>query len=246
MTSEYVVSAIKKMYNKASQVPIYAIGHSQGNLNIQWALNFFPSTRNMVANFASLSGDFQGTDEGPFVILTQNALINGTSPSVIQQSVIANVQSNYLKALNKHGNQALVPTTSTYGLQDQVIQIVQRATMLGSGGAQFTHVSVQQLCPAMIVDHFLIIINRVAFYLALDAFENGSAANIARVRKNYPDLCLGPFAPGVSNTALADVLRQQFTEVLAVGTAGYGTPGGPGSQRTRTEPPLVPYAANQP
>lgn len=242
VTSEYVVSAIQRLYQQTGKKQIALVGHSQGNLNIQWALNYWPSTRSMVANYVSLSGDFQGTGEGPILQAVQDLAVRGTSPSVIQQSVLLGQQSNYLKALNKRGNLALVPTTSTYGLEDEIIQPVAPDTMLGSGGAAFVHVAVEDICPTFVVDHFAILIDSVAFYLALDAFTHGGVASVARVRAAYPDICSNAVAPGVSSTAVPDDAKEAFLEALAVGTEGVGTQGGPLSQRALVEPPLMPYA----
>lgn len=194
----------------------------------------------------SLSGDFQGTDEGPLIVETQRLLFRGTPASVIQQTNTFGKPSQFLQALNKHGNKALVPTTSTYGREDQIIQIVSKATSLGAGGAPFTHVAVQELCHWKLVDHFFIVINRVAFYLALDAFEHSSSADINRVTRTYPDLCKGQSAPNITNHATLHVLQEMFTEGLASGLVGYGTPGGAFSMRVKKEPDLLPYAANQP
>ena len=97
---------------------IFIIGHSQGNINIQWALAFWPSVRKHVTGFISLAGDFHGTAEGPLLCTTQNILQGGCSPSVFQQSV----GSHYLAAQNAIGGSALVPTTSIYTIFDDIIQ----------------------------------------------------------------------------------------------------------------------------
>jgi hypothetical protein len=241
VTSEYVASAIHRMYTLTGNNKILLVGHSQGNENIQWALNFWPSARAQVANYVSLSGDFQGTGEGPILAAVQDLAVHGTDPSVLQQSVLFGKQSNFLKALNKRGNKALVPTTSLYGIEDEIIQPVVQSTSLGSNGAAFNHVSIQSICPLMVVDHFLILINSVAFYLTLDAFTHGGVANVARAKQAY-NMCASPNAPGVSDFALVDDVREAFYEAIAAGTEGIGTKGGLLSQRTLVEPKLQSYA----
>ncbi|UZJ53544.1 hypothetical protein CBS101457_002864 [Exobasidium rhododendri] len=242
VSGEYVVSAIERMYSMTGNKQILLIGHSQGNLNIQWALNYWPSTRSKVANYVSLSGDFQGTAEGPIVEALQDLVVKGATPSVIQQSVLLGVQSNFLKALNKRGNLALVPTTSTYGIEDEVIQPVVSDSALGSNGAAFAHISVQDVCPLMVADHFEILINTVAFYLALDAFEHGGVASLARVKAISPSICLQPFAPNVSDFAIPQTVSEAFYEAVATVTEGLGTSGGLLSQRAAVEPALKSYA----
>lgn len=102
----------------SSTKKIFIIGHSQGNINIQWALAFWPSVRQYVTGFISLAGDFHGTAEGPLLCTAQNIVQGGCSPSVFQQSV----GSNYLAAQNTIGGSALVPTTSIYTIFDDIIQ----------------------------------------------------------------------------------------------------------------------------
>lgn len=242
ITVQYVANAIQQLYQQSGNKQILLVGHSQGNENIQWVLNFWPSRRAMVANYVSLSGDFQGTGEGPLISAIQDLIVAGTSPSVLQQSVLLGVQSQFLKALNKRGNKALVPTTSLYGIEDEIIQPVVTSTMLGSGGAAFTHTSIQALCPLQIVDHFEMLINGVAFYLALDAFTHGGAANTARALAAYPTMCIDEFAPGISDFAIPDTVEEALKEAVATGSEGIGTTGGLLSQRTLLEPKLQWYA----
>jgi hypothetical protein len=118
VTSEYVAYNIQRLAAMSATKKIFVIGHSQGNINIQWALAFWPSVRQHVTGFISLAGDFHGTAEGPLLCTTQNILQGGCSPSVFQQSV----GSNYLAAQNAIGGSALVPTTSIYTIFDDIIQ----------------------------------------------------------------------------------------------------------------------------
>lgn len=63
------------------------------------------------------------------------------------------VGSNYLKAQNKRGLQALVPTISVYTATDDIIQpeIINPTSEL-PGAA--TSITVQELCPLYLADHF--------------------------------------------------------------------------------------------
>lgn len=53
ITSEYVAGNIAQLAKKSKTGKVSLIGHSQGNLNIQWALNFWPSTRQYVDKFVA-------------------------------------------------------------------------------------------------------------------------------------------------------------------------------------------------
>jgi hypothetical protein len=43
-------------------------------------------------------------------------VVHGANPNFLQQSILLGRQAAYLRALNKHGRGALVPTTSTLTL----------------------------------------------------------------------------------------------------------------------------------
>lgn len=63
VTSEYVVKQIDSLYSQAGNKPFTIVGHSQGNLNIQWALNFWPTRRRKVRQRSE--GASQDTSSSP-------------------------------------------------------------------------------------------------------------------------------------------------------------------------------------
>jgi hypothetical protein len=64
VTAEYIAYNIKSLAQQSSTGKVFLIGHSQGNINIQWALAFWPSVRQYVEGFSSLAGDFHGESRG--------------------------------------------------------------------------------------------------------------------------------------------------------------------------------------
>ncbi|WVF66956.1 hypothetical protein IAT40_001699 [Kwoniella sp. CBS 6097] len=118
INAEYIAYNIKVLAQQSKTGKVFLIGHSQGNINIRWALEFWPSMRQYVSGFVSLAGDFHGTAEGPLLCTGQDLLQAGCEPSVLQQSV----GSHYLAAQNSKGGSALVTTTSLYTLEDDIIQ----------------------------------------------------------------------------------------------------------------------------
>lgn len=123
--------AIQYLAPKSPSGTVDVISHSQGGLNVQWALSkpschpllsgkptstlplaYWPSIQPLVHSFTALAADFHGTDEG---MLACNAAKLGTcAPSVWQQTA----GSNYLAASNcmskGGGGHALVGTTSIF------------------------------------------------------------------------------------------------------------------------------------
>lgn len=125
VSAEYVAYNVAPLASKSKTGTISVIGHSQGNLDIQWALNFWPSTRPLVKSFTSLAGDFNGTDEGPFLCSIGNLTSTGCTPATIQQSttrLTGGGPSAFLAALHTFGGKALVKTTSLFTRYDDVIQ----------------------------------------------------------------------------------------------------------------------------
>ncbi|KAJ8292101.1 Lipase B [Rhodotorula toruloides] len=224
-TSEYIAFAIQHLTAQSQTGKIGIVSHSQGGLNVQWALDFWPSSRSLVSAFVALAGDFHGTGEGPPACLVLDATTGGCDPSVIQQSV----GSNFLNALNSRGGVALVPTTSVYTIFDDIIQPeLIPATSLLSGA---TNVRLQDYCgPAYLVDHFVIPFSSFAYAVAVDALTRQATAQPASIPKNscawlLDDVLLNNFQRGPT------ILREAVADATAVIT-------GP---KVLKEPPLKPY-----
>lgn len=79
-TSEYVAFAIQQLAAQSQTGKVGIVSHSQGGLNVQWALDFWPSYRPLVSAFVALAGDFHGTGEGPPACLVLDATTGGCDP----------------------------------------------------------------------------------------------------------------------------------------------------------------------
>ncbi|KAF7348016.1 Lipase B-like protein [Mycena sanguinolenta] len=233
--SEYVAYAINSLASSTGN-PIRVVTHSQGGLNTQWALTFWPSTRANVFSFVAIAPDYRGT------IMADGARINlaagvPQNAAVVQQSY----GSNFVTALAAHdGLTAHVPTTDIYTLTDDVVQpeILLNATSALSG-SNATNVAVQSVCPTVNPDHITIIITGVTEYLLLMAFgaANGRADSSSIPLTDRIQLCLDilPHFNSVSGAVSIgfEMLRVVFTSYIIVPD--------PQSAVT-TEPPLMPYA----
>lgn len=240
--AEYVVSKIDELYSKAGNKQIYVVAHSQGGLITQWALNFWPSRRDKVASFLGLAPDFHGTAEGPLLTGIQNFTIGGAPPSVWQQSVNGTEPSNFLKALAKHGDTPLVPTTSVYGSLDEIVEPVYEGTNLNNIVYQdsFSHINLTDACPGSIIDHFATLLSPPAFWIGLDALQNGVGKvdrAKALAKKQGSDFCAT--VPNAGFLALPSQVATIFNAVFSVGSSNYL------ASRVPREPALQPYAANQ-
>lgn len=138
LSASYVAHAIHHLAAQSSTSRISTIGHSQGaGLNIQWALQFYPSTIPLVQNYIGLAPDFKGTAES--LALCLKGVGHPTCAKSVWQQTVG---SRYLKAQNSMkvggGGRALVPTTA-------ILTVSSRARRYHSGrcaafqGLKFTH-----------------------------------------------------------------------------------------------------------
>jgi triacylglycerol lipase len=108
-SSEYVAYNIHQLSALSGGLKPALISHSQGGPVTQWALQFWPSTRNVARAFVPLSPDFNGIDLAISDLGDICDLLD-CQPSLWQQSE----GSNYYKALHAGDFRALVPTTSIW------------------------------------------------------------------------------------------------------------------------------------
>jgi len=215
--AEYVAYAMGYLYSKTGK-PLPVLGWSQGNLVTQWALTFWPSIRAKTTSFISLAGDFKGTTEGPLVSAVELGL---DSAAVKQQTEPGSMFLANLAA--KGGLYNWVPTTSIYGLTDDVIQPEPgpndpSATSFMSG-RKSGNIFIQQFCPLLLVehqDHIYINFDYQVVKMALSS-STKYASPTAVAAANLP--CTLDPAPGLT---AADVLTCE--DAITIGLANIANP----------------------
>jgi len=216
-TAEYVAYNIQQLAPKSATGKVICIGHSQGaGLNIQWALLYWPSTRNMVSRYIALSGDFHGTSEGPLFCSAEDLARQGCQVSVIQQSI----GSMYLAAQNHRGNTALVPTTSIYTRYDEIIQDENlNPTSILPSADNYALQDLTVCGPTHIAEHFVMVVDPAAFEIAKLAIGAGAGHTpIAKFDKRY---CTYLVEDQLLNlTAVPALLQATFTAAVELGVGG--------------------------
>ncbi|KAK8193841.1 uncharacterized protein BKA78DRAFT_281835 [Phyllosticta capitalensis] len=217
INSEYVAYAINYIAGITNR-NVSVITYSQGGPNAQWALTFWPSTRDVVSNFFPVSPDFHGTLMANLLCLNFGGAsgLGPCDPSVLQQEYT----SDWVKALlAKDQASAWVPTTTFYsGLLDEIVQ-----PQSGSGASAYRfdirHVGVtnneaQLVCPGQLAGSFYghagMLYNPITFALIQDALTNGGPGQTKRL--DLDTVCAPYVAPGLT---LTDAVLTSATILLS-------------------------------
>ncbi|MFI1978863.1 esterase/lipase family protein [Streptomyces wedmorensis] len=178
--AEYVVHAVDRI-NSLTGRKVDVIGHSQGNMEIRWALRWWPSLQSKVDDAVFLANPGHGIGAGNLFCTAPCA------PALHQFSV----GSDFLAALNA-GDETPGPVsyTNLYSLTDEAIVPVTTAPVSGAG-----NISMQSVCPGRTVTHFGFLYDSVAYGLVVDALSHSGAADPGRLPFGK---CLDVNLPGVT------------------------------------------------
>ncbi|KAK1991284.1 alpha/beta-hydrolase [Colletotrichum falcatum] len=204
--SEYVAYAINYVGGVSGR-NCSVVSWSQGGLDAQRALTFWPSTRGAVSNFLPVSPDFHGTALANALCLSGGGPGGPGAPcdpSVIQQQYA----SAFVGALRDRGGaDAFVPTTTFFSaLLDEVVEPQQgraaSAYYLGDArGVGVTNVQVQSACAGKpaggVYGHAAMLFNPLTAALVKDVLQRGQGpARVGNV--DLDDVCKDVIAPGLS------------------------------------------------
>ena len=202
--AEYVAYAVNYISSISDDNNISIVSWSQGGLDVQWALKYWPSIRKHVSNFIPISPDFHGTKIA--YALCPNYPKISCSPSVLQQKY----DSLFIKTLRGDGgDSAYVPTTSIYSGFDEVVE-----PQSGKNASAFLrdirnvgveNFELQKVCPNATAGRFYThegaLYNPIGYALAADAIKNGGPGNRSGI--NVESLCGKVFAEGLNEDDLA-------------------------------------------
>ncbi|CAI7629875.1 unnamed protein product [Penicillium viridicatum] len=230
--AEYVAYAINYI-SGLSQRPIGVLSWSQGSLDVQWALKYWPSTRAAVSDFMAVSGDFHGT-----LVAMLCALAKSVCPPAVQQQ---GYDTKFIRALRgENGDSAFVPTTSVYSGNDVIVQPQSggsASAALGDvRGVGVSNVQVQVACAGRAAggsySHSAMLINPLAYALFVDAMVHDGPGRLERI--DLGAVCGESIAPGLDvNDFLGMEAVSNVVGVLDVLLYGYNN--------SSEEPPLRGY-----
>lgn len=234
VNSEYVAYAINYISAVSSGANVSIISWSQGGLDTQWALKYWPSTQGVLEDFIAMSPDFHGTVEADFLCPGLDQL--ACTPSIWQQRYDA----NFVSVLRSNGgDSAYVPTTTIYSSSDEIVQPQSgtnaSAYMLDARNVGVSNNELQTVCVGQpaggVYTHEGVLYNSLAWALAADALNNPGPGDPTRL--NLIQVCSELIA---SQENLEDVLGTEGLLLIAMAEIGQYQP------KTSSEPPTASYA----
>ncbi|QDS74110.1 hypothetical protein FKW77_009769 [Venturia effusa] len=215
INAEYVAYAINYI-SCITNRNVSVISWSQGGLNTQWALKYWPSTRQVTSNFIAQSPDFHGTVLAR--ILCPVFPMLPCPPAIIQQEYF----SNFVATIRDDGgDSAYVPTTTIFSSTDEIVEPQSSVTgasayLLDARNVGVTNNQVQDVCggrgPAgTFYTHEGVLYNPLGYALTIDALTNGGPGQTSRI--DLTTVCAQIISPGLD---LIDVLTTEETVVIAL------------------------------
>jgi triacylglycerol lipase len=214
-SAERTVYAIRTVASRANR-KVQVVGHSQGPLEVRWAIKYWPDIPNLVDDLIGIAAPYHGW--------RQTDIYCGSACVAALWQM--RMESKFMGALNA-GDETPgdVSYTSVYTLTDELVQPYSTADLEGG-----TNITVQDVCPGRVVEHIEMVFDASVYGLVLDALSHPGPADKSRFDRS---LCLQVTMPGVSP---AD---------LAAGEADFWTHAPPklGENQVKSEPPLARYAS---
>lgn len=214
LSAERVVHAIRTIAERSGS-RVQVIGHSQGPLEVRWAIRWWPDIRFLVDDLVGIAAPYHGWRE------TDLYCSSPCIPALWQMRM----ESRFMRAANA-GDETPGPVsyTSVSTTTDELVQPYQTADLRGG-----SNIAVQDICPGRSVEHIQMVFDAAVFAIVMDALTHPGPADLSRIDRAS---CLQTTMPGVDASD------------LAAGEADFwsNAPGELAEHQVPSEPPLAAYA----
>lgn len=235
--AEFLAYSINSVSAMSGGMNVSVVTWSQGSLDMQWAVKYWPSTRPIVSDFVAISPDLAGTTVGGPLQATSGLI--AIAPALLQQEA----KSKLVATLRANGgDSAIVPTTTIYSSADEVVSPQTGSTASGffkqANGVPAANYQVQVVCPKQPAGgdftHEGVLYNSFAVAIAMDAFANPGPGDVKRL--DLQKVCSTALAPGLTaaDKKTTDATIQEAASNILKYQSGGAT--------TKTEPPIKAYA----
>ncbi len=216
IAAQYVVYAVQSMAERSGK-HVSLVGHSQGVMENNWAIKWWPEVEALVDESIGVSGVFHGVDVNSNICAAQLC-----PPGAFQMDVTSKFLAAMLAGDETPGH---ADYTSLFSTTDGTAY--PSAVLPGD-----TSVAVQDICPGREVGHSKMLFDAVAVALVLDALGHAGPADPARIDAA---VCALDVAEGI------DPEQATYKESIAGGALYAATIADAGL--TTQEPPLESYAS---
>jgi len=214
-SNTYVTAAVKYLAKRTHR-QVSLAGHSQGGLQVRWAVRWFPAVRRLVDDVITFAGANDGVYSASGVCSAGSCF-----PSAWQMSVGSKLEA----ALNRRPMPKGPSYTAIWSDTDELVQPTSSGQFTGASS-----VHIQGICPGRYVGHVQQVFDAVAIAAALDALEHKGPASVARVGTAPCSQVYGPgIDPAQATSAIATLYANAGAAVARAPTVS-------------AEPPLRPYA----
>lgn len=216
MSNEYVVAAVRRLA-RLTHRRVALAGHSQGGLQVRWAVRWWPDVRRIAGDVITFAGANNGVASASGI-----CALGSCFPSAWQMRVGSRLEA----ALNRVPMPPGPSYTAIYSDTDELVQPTSSGQFAGAA-----NVRIQSLCPGRYVGHVQQIFDAAAIAVALDALTHRGAADPARVGSAPCSQVYGPGIDPAQATAAIATLYENAGATVAV------------HPQRDAEPPLRSYAA---
>jgi hypothetical protein len=214
-SNPYVTAAVRGLVRQTHR-RIALAGHSQGGLQVRWAVRWFADVRRAVTDVITFAGANDGVASA-----TSVCALGSCFPAAWQMRQGSQLEA----ALNRRRMPKGPEYTAIFSDTDELVQPTTSGQFEGA-----SNVEIQALCPGRYVGHVQQVFDAVAIATALDALTHKGPADPKRVGSAHCTEAYGPGIDPAQATAAIATLYANAGAAVAV------------ADQIAAEPPLRKYA----